>query len=284
VSVATRTLRGRAPARGAPTPAPAQLLRALVGRGLRDHARAPFTWGLPLGAMAALIVAIWPSIEDSISDAVGSYPEPLKEAFGIGELNDVEAYLQAEMLSLIVPLVLGFFAVRAAARALAGAEERGYLDVVLAAPVSRTLLVAGTFAAIALALIPILLVIAACAWAAGLLAGTDLSLPATVAGLANVWPLALFFAGAALLAAGLTRGSARVTALAAGTLVAMYLIDVLGKISEPIEPIRVVSAFRYYGAAIEDGIDPLAFAGLALAGMLLAAAGAIAFQRRDLIA
>lgn len=284
MSVATRAREHEGATAATLVPTRSRLLAALLRRGLRDHERTPLTWGLPLGAMAALIVAIWPSIEDSVSEAVDSYPQALKDAFGIGELNSVEAYLQAEMLSLIVPLAVGFFAVRAAARALAGAEERGYLDVVLAAPLSRRLLVAGTFAVIAIALVAILAVGIACSWVAGLLVGADLSLAATVAGFANVWPLALFFAGLATLAAGLTRGSARVTALAAGTLVAMYLIDVLGKISEPIEPIRTVSAFKYYGSAIEDGIDPLAFIGLALAGLLLAAVGALAFERRDVLA
>ena len=43
-----------------------------------------------------------------------------------------------------------------------------------------------------------------------------------------------------------------------------------------------MSAFSYYGSAVHDGIDPLAFAGLALvAGGLLAAAGAFLFDRRD---
>jgi len=32
---------------------------------------------------------------------------------------------------------------------------------------------------------------------------------------------------------------------------------------------------------VRDGIDPLAFAGLALAGAVLAAAGAFLFDRRD---
>ena len=50
-------------------------------------------------------------------------------------------------------------------------------------------------------------------------------------------------------------GSATVSAIATGTLVAMYVIDLVGKLAEPIEPVRVLSAFRYYGSAIQHGID-----------------------------
>ena len=42
------------------------------------------------------------------------YPEGLKQAFNIEELNSVEAYLDAEMLSLIIPLAVAFLAVRVA--------------------------------------------------------------------------------------------------------------------------------------------------------------------------
>ena len=36
-----------------------------------------------------------------------------------------------------------------------------------------------------------------------------------------------------------------------------------------------------YGSAVRDGIDPLAFAGLAVAGALLAAAGGLLLDRRE---
>jgi ABC-2 type transport system permease protein len=42
--------------------------------------------------------------------------------------------------------------------------------------------------------------------------------------------------------------------------------------------------FKYYGSAIQDGIDPLAFAGVTLTGLALAVAGAALFRRRDVLA
>jgi len=63
---------------------------AIVRRGLRDHRRAPLTWGGALGAMCALMAAIWPSIEGSINKAVESYPQALKDAFNLTQLTTVE--------------------------------------------------------------------------------------------------------------------------------------------------------------------------------------------------
>jgi ABC-2 type transport system permease protein len=88
------------------------------------------------------MAALWPSIEGSMDDLMASYPDKLKEAFNIRALTSVEAYVDAEMLSFIVPLALAFLAVRAVVRLLCGAEERGHLDNVLTAPVARRTLVA----------------------------------------------------------------------------------------------------------------------------------------------
>ncbi len=265
------------------TPQPAlSVFGTLVRRGMRDRRRAPLSWGGSLGAMSALIVAIWPSIEGSISKAVRSYPRGLKEAFGIGELNNVAAYLDAEMFSLIVPLALSFFAVRVITSAIASAEEAGHLDTLLAAPVSRRVLVASALATAAAMSAVILAVLGTASWIAGAIAGSGLPLGRLVAALVGVWALAMLFAGLAALATGPLRRPAAVTAVATGTLIAMYVIDLLGKIARDVEPVRWASAFRYYDSPLADGLDPLAAAGLALTGVGLAAVGALLLERRDI--
>jgi ABC-2 type transport system permease protein len=260
------------------------MLLAVIRRGLRDNRRAPLTWGVPLGAMSALMAAIWPSVEGTIDQAMENYPQALKDAFNIHELTTVEAYIDAEMLSLIVPLAVAFLAVRVVTRALAGAEEQRYLDTVLATPLGRTTLVAGTFAVAAVVVAAVLAVTTLLTWIAGTAADADPSLVVLTRGMANVWPLAMLFAGIAALASGRLHRAAPVTAIATGTLVAMYVIDIVGKISDPIEPLRYVSAFKYYGSAIQDGIDPFAFAGVTLVALGLTALGALLFERRDVLA
>ena len=91
--------------------------------------------------MSALMAVIWPSIQDSMDRLMDSYPTGLKEAFGIERLDSLEHYVDAEMLSLIVPLALAFFAVRCVAAPTVGAEERGHLDALLALPLPRRVLV-----------------------------------------------------------------------------------------------------------------------------------------------
>jgi ABC-2 type transport system permease protein len=259
-------------------------LAAVVRRGLRDHRWAWLIWGGSLGALSGLMAAIWPSIEGSIDEALENYPEGLKEAFGIREITTVEAYIDAEMMSLIVPIAVAFLAIRIVARAISAAEEQRYLDTLLAAPLGRTTLVAGTLVVAAIVVAAVLAVMTLLTWIVAVIAGTDASLAVLGRGSANVWPLSMLFAGLAALASGVLHGSAQVTGVATGTLVGMYVIDLVGKLADPVEPLRYVSAFKYYGSAIQDGIDPLNFAGLTITGIALGVAGMILFQRRDVLA
>jgi ABC-2 type transport system permease protein len=259
-------------------------LAALIGAHLSDRRRSVWAWGLPLGLMSAFIVAIFPSVEESISKAVQGYPSGLKEAFGIGQLTNVEQYLHAEMLSLIVPLALGYLGVRAIASGLSGAAESGRLDVMLSAPVSRRRLVAAGFAATALELAAVLLVTGVLTGIGSLLSGAGLSAGRAAAGFANVWPLALVFAGLGAIATGWSLRTSVVTGSVAGVLVGMYVIDLIGRLDSDLSWLRYVSVFRYYGNAIEDGIAPLSFVGVTAAAVALAALGAWLFERRDLAA
>ncbi len=258
-------------------------LRAVIRRGLRDQRRTALAWGGSLGAMCALMAAMWPSIEHSMHQLMQNYPERLKAAFNIHEIARVEDYIDAEMLSLIVPLAVAFLAVRVVVRMLAGAEERGHLDIVLTTPVSRRVLVAGAATVSALAVAAVLAILLAMTWIAGTLVGADPSFAVLGRGFANVWPLAMLFGALAVLATGVLHRGAPVTALASGMLIGMYVLDLVGKLAQPVERLRVLSAFKYYGSAIRDGIDPVAFTGLTLVAAALVAAGALLFERRDVL-
>ena len=84
--------------------------------------------------------------------------------------------------------------------------------------------------------------------------------------------------------AGFSLRTSVVTGSVAGVLVAMYVVDLVGRLDPGLSGLRYLSVFKYYGNAIEDGIEPLAFAGVTLAACLLTALGAWLFERRDLAA
>ncbi len=268
---------------GRSPPPMARELRAIVLRGLRDRRRSVLAWGLSLGSLDAFMAAIYPTIRSSIEQVARSYPAGLKEAFGVQAMNSVEGYIHAEMFSLIIPLAIGFYAIRAVAAPLVGAEESGDLDTTLSLPISRRALAAAACAVAALTSAAILATVALMTFLAGVLAGTHISLGLVIAGCAGVWPLALFAGGLSALLAGTRHGLTLVSGAAMGVLVAMYALDLAGRLASSLDPLRLVSAFRYYGSPMLDGIDPAAFAGLSGAGIALMIAGAVLLERRDIL-
>ncbi len=258
-------------------------MTALIAAQLRERRRSLLSWGLPIGVWSAFVVAIYPSVESALTKAVRSYPAALKEAFGISELSTVEQYLHAEMLSLIVPLAVGYLAVRSLASGLSGAAESGRLDVLLSAPVSRRRVVTASFCAAAFELAAVLAVSLALTLLGSLLSGANLSFSPALAGFANVWPLALLSAALGVIVTGFSLRTSVVTGSVAGVLVGMYVADLIGRLDPSLDAVRYASVFRYYGNAIENGIDPLSFLGVTATAALLAATGAALFERRDLI-
>lgn len=257
-------------------------MTALIAAQLRERRRSLLSWGLPIGVCSAFIVAIFPSIEGALAKVVRNYPPALKQAFGVGELSTVEQYLHAEMLSLIVPLAVGYLAVRSLASGLSGAAESGRLDVLLSAPVSRPRLVTAGFCAMAIELAAVLVTTLVLTLLGSVLSGAGLSFASALAGFANVWPLALLFGGLGVVVTGFSLRTSIVTGSVAGVLVGMYVVDLVGRLDPSLDAIRYASVFRYYGKAVENGVDPLSFIGVTIAAVALAAVGAILFDRRDL--
>lgn len=255
----------------------------LVRRGLADRRRIVLAWGMSGGLLCAFTAGVYPSVQDSLRQLLEGYPAGLKEAFSIGELSTVEDYLSAEAFGLILPVAVAFFAIRLVVRSIAVPEEAGHLDSLLAAPISRSQLALATMVTTGLALVGVLCLIGGLTWASATAFGADLSLGLLAAGVANVWPFAVFFAAFALVVTGLRAGAGVVTGISGATLISMYVIDLVGRLADSLDFLRYLSLFKYYGAAIRDGIDPLAFVGVSLVGFLLAGMGARLFERRDLL-
>jgi ABC-2 type transport system permease protein len=278
---ATRT----APLTGTPAasvPGSPALIRVLVEHALRMQWRAVVIWGLALGALSALIVGIYPSFGSNFDELLQQYPQGMLDFLGSSQAGTIEGFLALEVFSMMAPLLLAGYAIVMASRSLAGAEERGTLDVLLSNPISRRQLVVSSFLTIALALLGVLLILGGLTWITALIAGVDLPFSSLADGVGNLLPLCLFFGGLALLVSALAHRGMLATAIPVGVLVAMYFLDALSNMSGTIEPLRILSAFHYYGSAIENGIDwPNAF-GLTALGVVFMVLATVAFDRRDL--
>lgn len=265
------------------------MLRNVFLKTLLETGRALFWWSLGLVGMAALMIAVYPTVRDNpdLNKMVDDYPEALKAfmAFG-GDVDYVSGagYLGSELFSFMVPLLLLIAAIGAGARATAGEEERGTLDLLLANPLSRRRLIADKLAALAAEIV----VLAAVLWLSLLvgveIVGIHVSAAHLAAATASAALLAVAFGAISLLVGAATgRRGVAIGVTAAGA-VAAYLVNSLAALVDFLEPVRGASPFYHYVASdpLREGLA-LGHAGfLALLALLAAVVSIVAFERRDL--
>ncbi|WP_458207139.1 ABC transporter permease subunit [Haladaptatus sp. NG-SE-30] len=115
-----------------------------------------------LGAMSILMVALFPSIESSGADLDAywdSLPPAMKAAFGASgggfSLTTMEGFLAVEIYQFFWLLLLGIYMAYVAGGFIAGDVERDRLDILLAAPISRSKVLVEKF----VSLLPTILVL-----------------------------------------------------------------------------------------------------------------------------
>ena len=267
------------------------MLRNVFLKTLSETRRALVWWSLGLIGMAAMMIAVYPTVRDNpdLNKMVEDYPDALKAfmAFG-GDLDYVSGagYLGSELFSFMVPLLLLIAAIGAGARATAGEEERGTLDLLLANPLSRRRLVAEKFGALAgeIALLAIVL------WLS-LLVGVeivamDVSAPRLAAATTSAALLGLAFGALALLVGAASGRRGVAIGVAAATAVAAYLVNSLAALVDFLEPVKQSSPFYHYVASdpLREGLALEHVAFLVALALVAAGLAAVAFDRRDLVA
>ncbi len=272
--MATRTLTSPPSSLGAA----AAVARFRARRALTGAA----AWGLGLGAMSGLIVAIYPTFSGEFATAIESLPSKMRAAFGIESYDTARTFLGGEMYSLLVPLAVALFGIRQVSHDLSTHEERTWLDVELTTPLARRALILGSYAAALSGVALVASLAGAGAWLTGLVAGVDLPLSAVAEGTLAVWLLAAGFAAVALALSAVSHRSGVVVGGATAALVAMYVVDLAGTLVDGLRPLRAISPFHHYGTPVASGLPLGSVALMAATAAVLAAAAVWLFERHDI--
>jgi ABC-2 type transport system permease protein len=254
---------------------------------VRERRRSLLWWTLGIAALIALNLAFYPSVRDdpALSDYAKDLPESVRALFAGGELDIASpiGYLNSQVYALMAPLVLLVFAIGAGAGAVAGEEERGTLDLVLAHPVRRRDYVVQRFLALAALVAALTVVLLATVAVGSALVDLDIGFGRLVAASVSVGLLAALYAAAALAAGALGPGRARAIAVASGLALAAWIFDGLAQAVDVLEGWRPASP--YYHALgqnpLRDGPPWSGWALLAAATTLLVAVAAVGLERRD---
>lgn len=257
------------------------MLRSVGPKTVRDAARGLVWWSAGIVALVLLTNAFYPSIRgnEDYERLLDDYPDVVKAFIG-EDLTSPAGYLESQLFSFMVPLLLLIYAVGAGARAIAGEEEAGTLDLLLAQPVSRTRVVLEKAGALAALLAVLAVVLFAAIWAPASAFELDIGAGNVVAAVAGSYLIALLHGYVALLVGAATGSRAAALGVSAVLAVGAYFLNALGEVVDALEPWRPVSPFSHVGDPLRNGFGAGMLVLLGLAAIAAAAAPAL-FARRD---
>lgn len=266
------------------------MLRSVFGAAVWSRRRGLAWWVGGSFVYLFFLGSAFPTFADNAAkfqEVFESYPEALRAMFNMVEgisLGTGPGFLHMELFSFVLPLLLIIFAVGFGARAVAGEEEEGTLDLMLAGPLSRWHWLAQQFAAMTALTFLIGLVNYLAILLAGAAFGMGLD-PGNLAGATFGAVLVALVFGALALAVGAITGKRGVAvAVAAATALAAYLVFALADIVTWLGTVEKASPWYYY-AASAPLLNGMEWAHLGVLAALVAAlpvAGGVVLDRRDL--
>lgn len=258
---------------------------SVFGKTFRDQGRSLIGWTIVVAAVGVLYAAFWPlMVTPEMKAAMAAFPPELLEALGYDDITSAAGYIGSTTFGLLGPALVIVYAAAAGVGAVAGEEEAGRLDLLLAHPVSRWSYLLQRFAVIVVSMLVIGVVLG--------LAIIALSRPAEFGelGAANLMAAALHLSVLGILCAavGLAVGAAtgrRGLAFAGVALAGVggFLANNLAPLVTELAWMRDLSPFRYYsgGEPLRNGLQAVDLGVLVVASVILVALGGLLFNRRD---
>jgi ABC-2 type transport system permease protein len=253
-----------------------------------ERRRSLMWWSLGILALTAVTIAFYPSVRDAtgFNDYSKDLPEAMRALFAGGETDLISGagYLNSQIFALLAPLLLLILAIGFGAAAVAGEEERGTLDLLLAQPLRRGELVWQRFLALAVLTGVATMVLFATVAAGAPLVDLDIGLANLAAASLSIALLALLYGTIAMAVGALRPGRGRAVAVASGLAVGAWMLDGFGQAISGLEPWRPLSP--YFQALGENPLrEGAPWGGWgALVGLtaLTVAAAVVGLQRRDI--
>jgi ABC-2 type transport system permease protein len=260
----------------------------LLRRGIRDHRRALAGWCVGIAAYALVLAAIFPSIKGSpaFNDLLEKYPEAFKSLFGISGGVDISrgaGFFDAELFSLMLPLLAIVLAIGSGARTLAGEEDAGRLELVFAYPVRRRDVVLAKGAAVALEVAIFCAAAYATLAVSSMAFGLGLPLGRLAGGILGVGVLALLYGCLAIAVGAASPSRALAIGIPAALAAGAYLVGGLHDLASWLDPLRFGSSFWWVGQApLSNGVHWWHLLVVGLAGTAALAAASPLIEHRDL--
>lgn len=243
-------------------------------------------WSIGLGLYGLFMVSFFSTMQgiEGIEELLASYPPEMLAFFGdsIQAITTPMGYIDTYYF-VYMPVIVGIFAVGIGANLLAGDEEKGILDLVLAHPVTRP----GLFWGRVLASVVATLIILLFSW-------LSWAIPSGNSGMDVSWgelllpffPLLaiLLLTMAVALFLSMALPAARLASMLTGSLlVANFLLVGLANLNDNLASVIKITPLHYYqGGKAMEGLNGNWLLGLLTVAALFTLAAWQLFERRDI--
>ena len=182
-----------------------------------------------------------------------------------------------------MPLLFLVAAIATGAGTIAGEEERGTLETLLANPVSRTRVVLEKSLALALEIVGLGLVLWLALWVGALAVGMDISVGHLAAATLAAVLLAIAYGEIAVLVGAASGRRSLTIGVTAAIAVAAYLVNGLAPLVDALEGPQKLSPFYHYAAGdpLRRGVSLSHLAVLVGIAIVATALAPLLFSRRD---
>jgi ABC-2 type transport system permease protein len=257
----------------------------VFAKTLRDQRRSLVGWSVGIATLILIEGALWPSVRDmpNLDEFLAGYPDALKEAFNLGAMTTGTGFLNAELYTLVLPILFLVHGISRGARLVAGEEEAGTLEVVLVTPVSTTRLLLEKAAGLLVALCVLGGIAGGSTWLASALFSMGISPSSIAVGSVSMVLLGLEYGFLALAMGAMTGRRSVAVAVPSVAAVAAYVLYVGGLMVDSLSGWLPWSPFHQALAEgpLADGL-PARFALMALGAALAVTVAGPVFARRDI--
>lgn len=265
------------------------MLRSVYRESLWSRRGSLLLYVIGLGLLVGITVGVYPTVregQDTFTQLLESMPEGLMSMFGssdVAELLSPSGFVNSRVNASIGAIVLTVFAISLGTAAIAGEEDRRTMDLVLATPTPRRVIVLSRFAAmvtmVAVVAFAILLVMVV----TNPLVDLGFSLPDMIASNFMLALLALVFGSLALAVGGLTGKRGVTIGVASGVTVASFFINGLAELVDWLQGPQKLTPFYWLQRAnpLANGLSLPDTLIMVLVIVALLGIAVLGFERRD---
>lgn len=262
------------------------MLRDVWTKTLWDQRRSLLGWSIGFAAVSLIYAGFFPvAATPEYEEIIGRMPPGFVDAFGWEDISTPSGYLGSTVYGLLGSVLIAVMAIGLGARAIAGSEEDGGLEMLISMPVTRTKVVVHKSIALLVATFMAGVVVFLAVLAIREPLELDIPMANLAAASLNLALLGGLFGTFAILIGSISGKRGLAIGAGAGVAVFAFLVDGLAPQLDSIAWMQKLSPFYWFDATgtLKDGLVPamtLLLAGVTFAFVIAAIA---TFNRRDVL-